>query len=57
MVVINERFGSSGSTCAVNSGESPGCEADESRVSRGGLILATHRADWYDLPERRKIVE
>ena len=40
MVVINERFGSSGSTCAVNSGESPGCEVDERRVSNGGFISA-----------------
>jgi len=40
VVVINERFGSSGSTCAVNSGESPGCEVDERRVSNGGFISA-----------------
>lgn len=57
MVVINERFGSSGSTCAVKSGESAGCDVDERRVSRGGLISAMHRSNWYDLPERRKIVE
>ena len=38
--MIKERFGSSGSTCAVNSGESPGWEVDESRVSRGGFPSA-----------------
>lgn len=54
---MNDRFGSCGSTCAVNSGEIPGCEVDERRVSRVGLISAMHLSNWYDLPGRRKIVE
>jgi hypothetical protein len=57
VVVINERFGSSGSTCVVNSGESPGCDVDERRVSRGGLTSATYCSKWCDLLERRKIAE
>jgi hypothetical protein len=56
VVVINERFGSSGSTCAVKSGEIPGCEVDERRVSRGGSTSATYCSKWCDLLERRKIV-
>jgi hypothetical protein len=56
VVVINERFGSSGSTCAAKSGESPGCDVDERRVSKGGLTSATYCSKWCDIPERRKIV-